>query len=93
MSYLLAESEVKIYEFNRMVKDLNGLTKETFLKKLETYFNIYPKGNEIYKPQSKDHFSMYLDGTFYSLHLKTEKYEYTDPLGELDTQNHYTKQF
>jgi uncharacterized protein (DUF1015 family) len=86
MSYLLAESEVKIYEFNRMVKDLNGLTKETFLKKLETYFNIYPKGNEIYKPQSKDHFSMYLDGTFYSLHLKTEKYEYTDPLSELDTQ-------
>lgn len=86
MSYLLAETEVRIYEFNRMVRDLNGLSKDLFLKELEKDFTIYPKGSLVYKPKSKDHFSMYLDGQFYALHLKTENFSFTDALSKLDTQ-------
>ncbi len=86
MSCLIPESEIKIYEFNRMVQDLNGLTKEEFLIQLDTYFRIELKGNELYKPTKKHHFSMYLDGAFYSLYLRKKVYEFTDALSELDTQ-------
>lgn len=86
MSYLIPESEVKIYEFNRIVKDLNGLDKEEFLIKLDTLFRIENKGGELYKPSKKHHFSMYLDGEFYSLYLRKKVYEFTDALSELDTQ-------
>ncbi len=86
LSYLIPENEIKIYEFNRMVKDLNGLTKEEFLIKLDTCFRIEKKDDGIYKPSKKHHFSMYLDGEFYSLYLRKKVYEFTDPLSALDTQ-------
>jgi len=86
MSYLIPESEVNIYEFNRIVKDLNGLNKKEFLIKLDAYFRIENKGSELYKPTKKHHFSMYLDGEFYSLYLRKKVYEFTDALSELDTQ-------
>ena len=86
MSYLIPESELKIYEFNRMVKDLNGLTKEEFLMDLDKWFRIENRGKELYKPSKKHHFSMYLDGEFYSLYLRKTLYKFTDPLSELDTQ-------
>ena len=86
MSYLIPESEIRIYEFNRMVQDLNGLTKEEFLIKLDTFFRIEKKGNVLYKPTKKHHFSMYLDGEFYSLFLRRKVYHFTDVLSELDTQ-------
>jgi uncharacterized protein (DUF1015 family) len=85
MSYLIPESELRIYEFNRLVKDLNGLTKELFLLKLDQYFRIENRGIELYKPSKKHHFSMYLDGEFYSLYLRKTNYEFTDSLSELDT--------
>ncbi|MGB5822305.1 MAG: DUF1015 domain-containing protein [Saonia sp.] len=86
MSYLIPESEIKIYEFNRMVKDLNGLSKEEFLIRLDEFFRIKNQGNILYKPTKKHHFSMYLDGEFYSLYLRKKVYTFSDPLSELDTQ-------
>lgn len=86
MAYLIPESEIRIYEFNRMVKDLNGYSKNEFLIKLDTYFRIEKKDDGLYKPTQKHHFSMYLDGEFYSLYLRKKVYDFTDALSELDTQ-------
>ncbi len=86
MSYLIPESHLKIHEYNRLVKDLNGLSKETFLIKLDTMFRIENRGNELYKPNKKHHFSMYLDGEFYSLYLRKSAYLFKTSLDALDTQ-------
>lgn len=85
MSYLIPESELKIYEFNRLVKDLNGFTKEQFLMQLDTYFRIENRGQNYYKPSKKHHFSMYLDGDFYSLYLRKNEYPIENALDALDT--------
>ena len=90
MSYLIPETEIRIFEFNRMVKDLNGLTKKEFLVRLDEQFRIKRLGNELYKPGKKHHFSMYLDGEFYSLYLRKRTYTFTDALSRLDTQILYT---
>ena len=86
MSYLIPESEIRVYEFNRMVKDLNGLSKEQFLIELDGLFRIENQGSVLYNPSKKHHFNMYLDGEFYSLYLRKKVYEFTDALSELDTQ-------
>ncbi len=86
MSYLIPENEVRIYEFNRMVKDLNGLSKQEFLSELDNHYRIENRGSELYRPGKKHHFSMYLDGEFYSLYLRKRIYKFTDPLSRLDTQ-------
>lgn len=86
MSYLIPESDLKIYEFNRLIKDLNGLTKEEFLINLDTMFRIENRGTELYKPQKKHHFSMYLDGEFYSLYLRKNNFNFKTSLDALDTQ-------
>jgi uncharacterized protein (DUF1015 family) len=70
MSFLIAESNVKIYEYNRIIRDLNGFTKEDFLEKLAVTFIIKDKEQELWKPQSKFEFGMYLDGHFYALFYK-----------------------
>lgn len=85
MAYLIPESDLKIYEFNRLVKDLNGLEKEEFLIQLDEYFRIENRGLEYYRPKEKHHFSMYLDGEFYSLHLRKNKYHITNALEGLDS--------
>ncbi len=86
MSYLIPESHLKISEFNRFVKDLNGLTVDEFLIELDTFFRIENHGQEIYEPSQKHHFSMYLDGEFYSLYLRKTVYQFTDALSKLDTE-------
>lgn len=86
MSYLIAESELKIYEYNRLIKGLNGLNKDTFLMKLDTIFRIENRGSFLYKPSKKHHFSMYLDGEFYSLYLRKANYTINNALDALDTQ-------
>lgn len=86
MSYLIPESDLKIYEFNRMIKDLNGLSKEEFLIKLDEWYRIENRGTELYKPSKPHHFSMYLDGQFYSLYLRKTIYQFTDSLSALDAQ-------
>lgn len=86
MSYLIPESDLKIYEFNRLIKDLNALSKEEFLIKLDAHFRIENRGLEYYKPSQKHHFSMYLDGEFYSLYLRKSNYQINNALDALDTQ-------
>ena len=86
MSYLLPESQLSIYEFNRFIKDLNGYTTEEFLIELDTFFRIENRGQELYKPKEKHQFSMYLNGEFYALHLRKSRYEFTDALSKLDAQ-------
>lgn len=86
LSYLIPESEIKIFEFNRMVRDLNELTTEEFLIKLDEFFRIKNHGNQLYRPNKKHHFSMYLEGSFYSLYLRKSVYKFTDALSKLDTQ-------
>lgn len=90
MSYLIPESDLRIFEFNRMIKDLNGLTKEEFLIKLDGMYRIENRGLEYYKPSKKHHFSMYLDGEFYSLYLRKNNYKISNALDSLDTQILYT---
>ena len=90
MSYLLSESQLDIFEFNRFIRDLNGLSKDDFLKALEKNFTIERKHQELFKPTAKNSFSMYLDGEFYSLQLKKSSYEITDELSKLDAQILYS---
>jgi uncharacterized protein (DUF1015 family) len=70
MSFLIAETNVKIYEFNRIIRDLNGHSKDDFILKLSEHFIIKLKEQELWKPQSKFEFGMYLDGAFYALFYK-----------------------
>lgn len=86
MSYLICESELRIHEFNRLIKDLNGLTKEEFLIKLDTLFRIENRGIMPYKPTKPHHFSMYLEGEFYSLYLRKTNYEFKTSLDALDAE-------
>ncbi len=76
---------MQIYEFNRLVKDLNGLTKEAFLIALDTNYRIECRGVSIYKPTKKHHFTMYLEGEFYSLYLRKQERAFSNPLESLDT--------
>lgn len=89
MSLLIPESQLRIYEFNRQVKDLNGLSAEEFLIRLDQHFRIQNRGQELYRPSKKHHFSMYLDGEFYSLYLRKGLYDFKDALSDLDTQMLY----
>ncbi|MGC6431591.1 MAG: DUF1015 domain-containing protein [Jejuia sp.] len=86
MSYLIPESDLVIHEFNRLVTDLNGLSKEQFLIKLDSSFRIENRGTLPYKPTKSHHFSMYLDGEFYSLYLRKSSYALNTALDELDAE-------
>lgn len=86
MSYLLPESQLSIYEFNRFIKDLNGYSPQEFLIELDAHFRIENRGQDLYKPSKKHHFSMYLNGEFYSLYLRKTSYEFTDTLSTLDAE-------
>ncbi|WP_298343188.1 DUF1015 domain-containing protein [uncultured Algibacter sp.] len=86
MSYLIPESDLVIHEFNRLVKDLNGLTKEAFLIRLDSAYRIENRGNIPYTPSKPHHFSMYLDGDFYSLYLRKARYKVNTALDELDAE-------
>ena len=90
MSFLIAESNVKIYEYNRIIRDLNGFTKEDFIEKLAENFIIKDKEQELWKPQSKFEFGMYLDGNFYALFYKQENKQ-PSILENLDAQILYDK--
>ena len=90
MSFLIPESNVKIYEYNRIIRDLNGNSKEEFLQKLEENFIIKPKDQELWKPEDKFEFGMYLDGNFYALFYKKSNNE-NSILENLDAQILYDK--
>lgn len=86
MAYLIPESDLKIGEFNRVVRDLNGLSKEAFLVKLDTDFRIENRGQKLFKPEKKHQFSMYLEGDFYSLTLRESAFKSENSLSGLDAQ-------
>ncbi len=90
MSFLIAESNVKIYEYNRIIRDLNGYKKEVFLEQLANIFWIKNKEQELWKPTKKFQFGMYLDGEFYSLELKDTN-DFNSVLESLDAQILYEK--
>ncbi|RMZ50884.1 DUF1015 domain-containing protein, partial [Flavobacteriaceae bacterium PRS1] len=86
MSYLIPESDLRIYELYRLIKGLNGLSKEEFLMQLDSRYRIENRGKALYQPTKKHHFSMYLDGEFYSLFLRKSNYIFNNALDALDTQ-------
>jgi len=90
MSFLLAESQLNIYEFNRFIKDLNGLSVATFIEKLKSFYQIENKGKSIFTPTKKHQFSMYINGEYYALTLKKSTYQFTDTLSKLDAHILYT---
>lgn len=87
-NYFLAvcfpDNQLNIIDYNRVVKDLNGLTSEQFLNALRENFEVEEKGAEIYKPARLHNFSLYLDGKWYSLTAKAGRYNDSDPIGVLD---------
>ena len=78
------DNQLTIIDYNRVVKDLNGYTKEDLIEKLKGSFTVENKGKDEYKPTSLHNFSMYLDGDWYSLTAKTNTYDDSDPIGVLD---------
>lgn len=77
-------SQLKIMDYNRVVKDLNGLTDEQFLAALAENFEVELKGADIYRPTCLHNFSLYLSGQWYSLTAKAGTYNDDDPIGVLD---------
>lgn len=77
-------SHLKVIDYNRVVRDLNGLSKEEFLKRLSENFVVEPKGKEIYRPNALHNFSLYVGGEWYSLTAKPGTYDDNDPIGVLD---------
>jgi len=86
MTFLIAENNLKIHEYNRVIKDLNGHSKKHFFKLLEKHFCIENKQQTIYTPTEKFSFGMYIEGEFYKLQLKKNKIKTNDTLQSLDTQ-------
>lgn len=87
-NYFLAvhfpDDQLKIIDYNRVVKDLNGLSETEFIEKLKQGFDIEEIGTEIYKPASLHEFSMYLAGKWYKMTAKEGTYDDKDPIGVLD---------
>lgn len=87
-NYFLAvhfpDNQLKIIDYNRTIKDLNGHTPEELLQRLSASFDVVEKGSRIYKPTKLHNFSMYLGGKWYSLTAKKGTYDNNDPIGVLD---------
>ena len=84
MAVCFPESQLTIIDYNRLVKDLNGLTDDAFLNALSKHFIVTGKGPEIYKPARLHEFSLYLNGNWYALTAKEGTYNDTDPTEVLD---------
>ena len=84
MAVIFPDNQLKIMDYNRVVKDLNGLTSEELLSKLEKNFVVEEKWADEYRPNALHNFSMYLDGKWYSLTAKPGTFDDADPIGVLD---------
>jgi uncharacterized protein (DUF1015 family) len=78
------DNQLRIIDYNRTIKDLNGLTPQELITRLGKGFIIEEKGTRIYKPKKLHNFSMYLEGKWYSLTAKEGTYDDNDPIGVLD---------
>ncbi len=84
MAVNFPDNQLNIIDYNRVIKDLNGLSKEEFMNKLSDVMDIREMGSEIYKPAKLHEFSMYIDGIWYKLNAKEDTYDDNDPLKTLD---------
>lgn len=84
MAVCFQASQLTILDYNRVVKDLNGLSSEEFLNALRKNFEVEEKGTDIYKSNSLHNFSLYLDGKWYGLTAKAGTFDDKDPIGVLD---------
>ncbi len=84
LTVLFPDNQLKIFDYNRLIKDLNGLTTEQFLSKLEPSFNIENKGKKTYTPENKHIMGLYLQGNWYKLTFKKGTYDDNDPIAALD---------
>jgi len=84
MAVCFPDSQLTIIDYNRVVKDLNGLTPDEFLKKLEVNFVVEPTGSEIQRPKNLHNFSVYLDGRSFSVTVKPGIVDDNDPIEQLD---------
>ena len=84
MAVAFQASQLTILDYNRVLKDLNGLTSEQFLDAIRKNFSVEDKGTEIYRPAKLHEFSLYLDGHWFSLVAKDGTYDNNDPIGVLD---------
>ncbi|MCF6349648.1 MAG: DUF1015 domain-containing protein [Flavobacteriaceae bacterium] len=85
LSYLIAESNLKISAFNRLIKNLNGLSKQEFLNHLNKRFKVVKLKENTYLPTKKHTFSMYLENSVYSLDFKSDNYKFKTSLHHLDS--------
>ena len=84
MAVCFQASQLTILDYNRVIKDLNGMSSEEFLTKLNDDFIVEKKGTANYKPQHLHEFSLYLDGSWYSLTARPGTYDDADAIGVLD---------
>ena len=84
MAVCFPASELTILDYNRVVKDLNGMSTEDFLKALEKDFVVTQVGTDEYRPRHRHEFSLYVDGSWYSLTARPGTYDDNDPIGSLD---------
>lgn len=84
MAVHFPDNQLNIIDYNRVVKDLNGLNKDQFLDKLDKVFAVKKMGREVYAPKKLHEFSMYLEGDWYALTAKEGTYDDNDPIGVLD---------
>ncbi|NDV47024.1 DUF1015 domain-containing protein [Paludibacter sp. 221] len=84
MAVCFPDNQLSIIDYNRVVKDLNGMTDGEFLERLSKNFDVEPKGKDTYKPNKLHNFSLYLSGEWYSLTAKPGMYDDNDPIGVLD---------
>lgn len=84
MAVHFPDNQLQIIDYNRVIKDLNGLTLEQLLEQLSKNFKVTNRGSEIYKPSKLHEFSMYLNGEWYSLEAYSNTYNDNDPIGVLD---------
>ena len=84
MAVCFPVSQLRIIDYNRVVKDLNGMTPDELKKALEADFTVEPKGEGIYHPAALHNFAMYLGGRWYSLTARPGRYDDSDPIGVLD---------
>ena len=86
MTVIFPDNQLNVIDYNRVVKDLNGLSKEQFLNALNEAYTVEEMGADIYKPAKLHEFSMYLDGKWYKMTAKPGKYDDNDPIGVLDVK-------
>jgi len=85
LSVIFPDNEIRIYDYNRLVKDMNGITKESLLERLEKVFVVEKQGGpEPFKPQKTHEFGMYLDSSWYKLTARSETTDKDDPVATLD---------